>query len=70
MILAKPRPTAESPAETAQFLAMAKAMAAVKVVRRWGLPGSRTPSSVGINGRDSPWDVTDIAALGTPRAAR
>src|SRR5262249_41488518 len=42
MILEKPRPDADDPSgEAAQFLSMAKAMAGVKVVRRWSQPFAR-----------------------------
>jgi two-component system chemotaxis response regulator CheB len=63
MILEKPR--LSDPAEAQQFVQMAKAMAAVKVVRRWSLPG-RTPASglvaVGGDARARP---TRLVAIGT-----
>lgn len=63
MILEKPRLGDDS--EARQFIQMAKAMAAVKVVRRWSLPG-RTPiggvAAIGSEGRPRP---ARLVAIGT-----
>jgi two-component system chemotaxis response regulator CheB len=64
MILEKPR--GGEAGEAAQFILMAKAMAAVKVVRRWSMPSGTTPSrgvlAVGGDARPKP---SRLVAIGT-----